>query len=97
MLRKAIIAYGLLCLLGAVILLFVVHATLSLVFYLAVNGVIMVGAMLFERERERYHARIDSTQGKWQPTGERFVDPATSQLMEVYYNPTTGERDYRET
>lgn len=94
MLRKVIIAYGLLCLLGAAILLFGVHATLWLVFYLAVNGLIVVGAMFFERKR--YRARVNRTDGYWQPTGERFVDPASSQLMEVYYNPATGERDYRE-
>lgn len=93
MLRLVIIAYGLLCLLGAVVLFFVAHVTLLLVLYLAVNGLIVVGAMFFERKR--YHARVNRTDGYWQATGERFIDPTTSQLMEVYYNPTTGERDYR--
>jgi hypothetical protein len=36
-------------------------------------------------------------QGQWQPTGERFNDPTTGQVVEVYYNPQTGERDYRES
>ena len=94
MFRGVIIGYGLLYLIGAAVLLFVVHATLWLVVYLAVNGVILVSAMLLERQR--YHIRVDRTQGYWQPTGERFVDPTTKQLMEVFYNRVTGERDYRE-
>jgi hypothetical protein len=94
MLRWVIIGYGLLSLIGAVLLLFIVHATLWLVLYLAVNGLILVSAVLLERRR--YRPQVDRTQGSWQPTGERFVDPTTRRLVEVFYNPTTGERDYRE-
>jgi len=94
MLRVVIIAYGLLSLIGAAALLFIVHATLWLVLYLAVNGFILVSAVLLERKR--YRARVDRTQGHWQPTSERFVDPTTGRLMEVFYNAATGERDYRE-
>ena len=94
MLRRVIIGYGLLSLLGAVVLLFLVHATLWLATYLAVDGFILLLAVLLERKR--YRTRVDRTQGHWQPTGERFVDPATERLMEVFYNPATGERDYRE-
>ena len=94
MFRGVIIGYGLLYLIGAAVLLFVVHATLWLVVYLAVNGVILVSAVLLERQR--YRTRVDRTQGYWQPTGERFVDPTTERLMEVFYNRATGERDYRE-
>lgn len=95
MLRWVIIGYGLLSLIGAAVLLFVVHAAFWLILYLAVNGIIVVCAMFLERKR--YRVRVDRTQGRWQPTGERFVDPATGRLMEVFYNPATGERDYRET
>jgi type IV secretory pathway VirB3-like protein len=94
MLRAVIIGYGLLSLSGAAVLLFVVHATLWLVLYLAVNGFILVSAVLLERQR--YRTRVDRTQGHWRPTGERFVDPTTERLMEVFYNSVTGERDYRE-
>lgn len=94
MLRWVIIGYGLLYLIGAALLLFMVHATLWLILYLAVNGIILVSAMFLERKR--YRVRVDRNQGHWQPTGERFVDPTTRRLMEVFYNPTTGERDYRE-
>src|ERR1700730_10005736 len=94
MLRWVILGYGLLYVIGAAVLLFLDHATLWLVLYLAVNGFILVSAVLLERKR--YHTRVDRTQGYWQPTGERFVDPTTEQLMEVFYNTATGERDYRE-
>ena len=94
MLRRVIIGYGLLYLIGAAVLLFLVHATLWLVVYLAVNGFILVSAVLLERKR--YRTLVDRAQGHWQPTGERFIDPTTEQLMEVFYNSATGERDYRE-
>lgn len=94
MLRWVIIAYGLLYLIGAAVLLFIVHVTLWLVLYLAVNGFVLVSTVLLERKR--YRTGVDRTQGEWQPTGERFVDPTTGRLMEVFYNAATGERDYRE-
>ena len=45
---------------------------------------------------DRYHgsqkaARDDSSQ----PTTEVFIDPETGRRMRVYYNPGTGQRDYR--
>ncbi len=93
MLRRLIIAYGILCLVGAVIL-FALHVTIALVIYLAVNGLLIVGAILFERTG--YRPRVTQTGGNWQKTGERFVDPTTKREVEVYYNPQTGERDYRD-
>jgi hypothetical protein len=94
MLRWVIIGWGLLYLIGAAVLLFVVHATLWLVLYLAVSGVLLVSALLLERKR--YSTRVEQTQAGWQQTGERFVDPTSQQLLEVFYNPVTGEREYRE-
>jgi hypothetical protein len=94
MLRKALIAYGVLCLIGAVILL-ASHVTTALVIYLAINGLLIAGGILFERSG--YRSPVNRMQGKWQHTGERFNDPTTGQVVEVYFNPQTGERDYRET
>lgn len=94
MLRRVIIGYGLLCLIGAALMLVLVHAALWLILYLVVNGCILVSAMFVERKR--YSTRADRSQGAWQPTGERFVDPTTQRLVEVFCNPATGERDYRE-
>lgn len=93
MLRRLIITYGILCLSGAVVL-FALHVTLVLVIYLAVNGLLIVGGILFERRG--YRPRVSQTDGNWQKTGERFVDPTTKREVEVYFNPQTGERDYRE-
>ena len=93
MLRRLIIAYGVLCLVGAVVL-FALHVTLALVIYLAINGLVIIGAILFERRG--YRPRIAQTGGNWQKTGERFIDPTTKREVEVYFNPQTGERDYRD-
>ena len=93
MLRRIIIAYGLLCLVGAVVL-FALHVTLVLVIYLAVNGLLIVGGILFERRG--YRPKVSWVDGTWEKTGERFIDPTTKREVEVYYNPQTGERDYRE-
>lgn len=93
MLRWLIITYGALCLIGAVIL-FIAHVTLVLVIYVAVNGLLIVGGILFERRG--YRPRVSQTDGNWQKTGERFVDPTTKREVEVYFNPQTGERDYRD-
>jgi hypothetical protein len=94
LLRRVLIAYGVLCLIGAVILL-AAHVTIALVIYLAINGLIITGGILLERSS--YRSNADRTQGKWQPTGERFNDPTSGQIVEVYYDPQTGERDYRES
>jgi len=93
LLRRLIIAYGVLCLIGAVVLL-IAHVTIALVIYLAVNGLLIVGGILFERRG--YRPKVSQTVGNWQKTGERFVDPTTKREVEVYYNSQTGERDYRE-
>ena len=94
MLRRVLIAYAVLCLIGAVILL-LAHVTIALVIYLAINGLIIAGVILYERSS--YRSTADRTQGKWQPTGERFNDPTSGKIIEVYYNPQTGQRDYRES
>ena len=55
-------------------------------------GVILIG-LLFEARR--YLGRVtDPTSGGWQLTEEKFIDPATGHLMQVRFNPQTGERDY---
>src|SRR5438874_13290044 len=90
MLRKAILAYAVLAVIGAVVLA-LAGIVVGLVVYLFVNGAIVLAAVLFERGR--YRPAITSG-GPWQETGERFVDPTTGQLMKVRYNPQTGARDY---
>jgi hypothetical protein len=90
-LRVAVAIYGVLMLLGAELLM--LHGAHSLAMaYLAVNGLLIIGGVIFERSA--YRPRLSSGPGQWELTGERFVDPTTKRLVEVRYNPATGERDY---
>lgn len=90
MLRKAILAYGVLAIVVAIALAAAGLGT-GVVFYLFVQGVIVIAALLFERGR--YRPPVTSG-GGWQDTAERFVDPSTGILMKVRYNPQTGAREY---
>lgn len=90
MLRKAILAYGVLAVIGAVIVA-VAGVVSGLVVYLFVNGAVVIAALLFERGRYR---PVVNPGGPWQETAERFIDPSTGQLMKVRYNPQTGAREY---
>jgi len=90
MLRKAILAYGVLAIVGAVVLALAGIIT-GLVVYLFVNGAVVIAALLFERGR--YRPTV-TPGGKWEDTEERFIDPSTGQLMKVRYNPQAGAREY---
>lgn len=50
---------------------------------------------LFALERATYQPRVDASRGEWQTTGERFVDPTSGDVLDVWFDPTTGQRDYR--
>jgi hypothetical protein len=52
-------------------------------------------AILVVVERGRYRPRVDSARGTWQATGERFRDPTSGELVDVYADAETGARDYR--
>jgi hypothetical protein len=93
MLRAFVVALGALFLLGGVVL-FAVRAEPVLAGYVLVIGVVILAGVFFERNV--YRPRVNCARGRWQRTGERFVDPATNKLMEVLYNPQTGQRDYVE-
>lgn len=41
-----------------------------------------------------YLARRRSTRGAWQLTSEREVDHQSGQILEVWYDPISGERRY---
>jgi hypothetical protein len=90
-LRRAVLAWGVLELLAAAVLV-ARHAARPLALYLALGGLVLVVAIV--GERSRYRPRVDRTQGAWRPTGERFVDPTGGHLVEVRYDPATGRRDY---
>jgi hypothetical protein len=44
---------------------------------------------------DRYRSDRKSASESSQPTSEVFTDPATGKPMRVWYNPATGEREYR--
>jgi hypothetical protein len=58
-------------------------------------GLLLIASALVERRyRARRHPQGD-WQPPWQPTPERFIDDETGATMQVWYNPQTGQRDYR--
>jgi hypothetical protein len=59
---------------------------------LCAGGALLLGT-LFEG---RYRPRVRSGADGWEPTGEKFIDPGTGKLVDVVYNPKTGEREYKD-
>jgi hypothetical protein len=53
---------------------------------------ILLACVLFERFR--YKPIADRPPPGWQATGERFIDPETGTPVIVFYDPTSGERQY---
>lgn len=45
-------------------------------------------------DRYRGSRQSGSRDGAAQPTSEVFIDPDTGKRMRVWYNPTTGQREY---
>ena len=93
MLRRVLLILGIAGLIGACICVIVEAYVAAL--YLFIEGLALTLGILLERWR--YVRSVNRDKGQWQSTGERFVDPTSDKLVEVYYNPETGERDYRET
>lgn len=92
MLRRVLIALGIAGLIGgaACILL---GLWVPAIYLLVQCGVLLAALLL---ERWRYTRTANRGMGNWQATGERFVDPTSGRQVDVFYNPETGERDYRE-
>ncbi|MBV8634874.1 MAG: hypothetical protein JO002_10325 [Burkholderiaceae bacterium] len=59
---------------------------------LLIWGAILFLATLFERWR--YGANAKREGEGWLVTDERFIDPESGKLMQVYYQASTGERRY---
>jgi len=94
MLRTAVLIVAALIAAAGVTLILIGGAAWPAGVQLTVLGLLFVAAVLFERWR--YTKNFVKKGGQWQPTGERFTDPTTGVLTEVYYNAQTGQRDYRE-
>ncbi len=58
---------------------------------MAVYCALGIGAILIERGR--YRPKLTGL--NFVPTPERFADPVTGQLVQVYVDEATGQRDYR--
>lgn len=67
-------------------------------------GILLILGTLFERWRYSHIEDGHSKEGRdnaagarrWESTGERFTDPTTGKIVEVLYDPATGERRYVE-
>lgn len=77
--------------LGSAVLFAVDHHAWFVALEMDAFGVLVLGSLAFER---RYRTRPEASGANWQATGERFADPTTGELLEVRYDPNTGERAY---
>ena len=82
-------------------------ASLTSALFLFVPGAVMIAAVFLERHRYRsLHAEqtgdghgpgggeTGRPDGRFRPTDERFVDPTTGVAMQVWSDPSSGERRY---
>ncbi|HEY1259504.1 MAG TPA: hypothetical protein VGF34_09645 [Stellaceae bacterium] len=92
MLRAALLVFGV-ALTGAGFVTALVGCGLGIALRLALPGVVLVGALIVERWRYRRLGKHDPGPG-WIATDERFIDPETGRLVEVWWRPETGERRY---
>jgi hypothetical protein len=58
--------------------------------------VVVLGIVIAIFGWDRYRGRKDvSHDDAFQPTTEVFIDPDTERRMRVWYNPESGQREYR--
>jgi len=62
--------------------------------FFVIESVVAAGMIVFELSR--YRATRSASEIGFQPTAERFIDPASGRMTTVYYDAKTGERDYRD-
>ncbi len=60
--------------------------------YLVLVGAVLLLGTAFERWRYRPPAAPHGA--RWQRTGERFEDPQTGRIVDVLYDPSSGQRRY---
>lgn len=58
-------------------------------------AIVVVGIVAALLRWDRYRSSRAAAGGSAQPTDEVFADPATGKPMRVWYDPATGEREYR--
>jgi hypothetical protein len=89
MLRNLVLGFAVLVSCAGLLLLAVSPAN---AFPPLVFGTLLLLGTVFERWRYKPPQSVGAAKGS--ATGERFVDPETGALMEVWYDPSTGERSY---
>jgi uncharacterized protein (DUF58 family) len=89
MLRTVVIAVAaILTCIGIVLIACGVHAGWQA---LALGVIVLIGTLF---ERWRYRRIEEASNGNWQRTDEKFIDPSTGDPVEVMFDPRTGERRY---
>ncbi len=63
--------------------------------WVIVAVVVAVGVVVAVFGWDRYRSNTKAVSESSQPTSEVFTDPASGKPVRVWYNPTTGEREYR--
>ena len=76
----------------AVVSMLLVAASVAPGWWLLVNAAIVAAALVFERRGYQPEA---PNPGALRPTGERFHDPTSGEVLEVWEDPRTGAREYR--
>ena len=89
MLRTTFLVFSLLVLVTGLLLLYVqlADALSTLIF----GGLLTLVTLI---EQWRYKRVGTAPAAKGIPTGERFIDPVSKELIEVYYDAASGERSY---
>jgi hypothetical protein len=91
MLRRALLWVGVVMLFAGVVAL--VYNPASPAWALIIPGGLLTLAILLERV---FYKPLQSKPpgGEWVRTTERFVDPDSGKTVDVFHNPSTGERQY---
>jgi hypothetical protein len=76
----------------AVVSMLLVAAGSAPGWWLLVNAAVVAAALVFERRG--YHPTAPNP-AALQPTGERFQDPTSGEIVEVWEDPGSGAREYR--
>jgi hypothetical protein len=86
--RRTLMAIAVLLMAGGVMLLITGYRAPGS--NLLVTGSVLLVVLVFERWRYRGPAGG----GRWRATDERFEDPESGEVIEVQFDPATGQRRY---
>ena len=68
------------------------HVVEWVILAVVIAGIVIA---LFGWDRYRGNRTTADADGASQPTSEAFIDPDTGRRMRVWYDPGTGQREYR--